>query len=117
MQNITSLPPPDTPWILSKNVLNEAGLNGELHLLAPGPEQNGGHPSPGALVVFVIAGSVTVTSGLKNFILQPETTLHPPPGSTIELRNRETPPAKVLVVTLPPPPRPRSVGELVTLRG
>lgn len=116
MQN-TALPPPDTPWILSKNVLNEAGLNAELHLLAPGAEQNGAQPSAGTLVLFVIAGSVTVTSGLKNFILQPETTLHLPPGSMIELRNREAVPAKVLVITLPPPPRVRGPSELVTLRG
>lgn len=117
MQKITALPPPDTPWILSKNVLNEAGLNGELHLLAPGAGYLGAQPSPGALIVFAIAGSVTVTRGLKNFILQAETTLHLPPGAGFELRNRDTIPAKVLVIALPEPQRVRGPNELVMLRG
>jgi Uncharacterized protein, possibly involved in glyoxylate utilization len=115
MQDKVTVPPPDTPWVLSKNVLNEAGLSGNLHLLAPGAEMNVDGASPGPLVMFVVAGPVTVSCGAKNFILQTENTLHLPPGSKYGLRNRETSPVKVLVLTLPAPRPPRPADNLAAL--
>lgn len=95
------------PWALSKTILDEAGLNAALHLLAPGAEKTLDAPAPGARVLFVAAGSVIVTSGLRNHILAAEDALRLPPGAALALRNREDYPAKVLVLALPPPPPAR----------
>lgn len=114
----SSLPhlPDPTPWTLSKNVLDEAGLTGELHLLAPGARHACERPASGDRLVFVAAGSVTIESGRKNYILQPDTTLRLPAGAACAVRNHESTPAKVLVVELPPP-RPARGESLVMLRG
>lgn len=117
MKNITSLPPPDTPWIISKPVLNEAGLSGELKLLAPGATHASEFAAPGETLLFVVAGSITVAVEINNCILQPETTLRIAPGRRYELRNPTDFPAKVLVLTLPPPPPVPAANRLVTLRG
>ena len=118
MQNIETIPSPAAPWAISKNILNEAAasLCGDLHLLAPGAEKAVDLPSPGALVLFVVDGPVTVSSGLRNFILQAESALHLPPGSKYVLRNRDASLAKVLVLSLPPPRPTRGLDELVMLR-
>ena len=116
MQSIDSLPPPDTPWVLSKNVLDEAGLLGELHLLGPGAEKLHDAPAHGARLLFVASGPITVTSGRTNHILQTEDTLHLPAGAGIALRNSGPRPAKVLVINLPPPPPARGAAvELAAL--
>lgn len=117
MKNTTSLPPPDTPWIISKPVLNEAGLNGDLKLLAPGASHVPEQTSPGETLLFVAAGSITAAIDINNFVLQPETTLRIPPGRRYELRNPTEFPAKVLVLTLPPPRIVSPSNGLVTLRG
>lgn len=117
MKNSTSLPPPDTPWIISKPVLNEAGLGGDLKLLAPGASHAPDVPSPGETLLFVAAGSVTAAIEINNYVLQPETTLRIPPGRRYELRNPTDYPAKVLVLTLPPPRVVPASNGLVTLRG
>ncbi len=117
MKNTNSLPPPDTPWIISKPVLNEAGLNGDLKLLAPGASYAPETPAPGETLLFVAAGSITAAIDINNFVLQPETTLRIPPGRRYEVRNPTEFPAKVLVLTLPPPRVVSSSNGLVTLRG
>lgn len=117
MKTTTSLPPPDTPWIISKSVLNEAGLNGDLKLLAPGASHVPEQPSPGETLLFVAAGSITAAIDINNFVLQPETTLRIPPGRRYELRNPTEFPSKVLVLTLPPPRVAPASNGLVTLRG
>ncbi|HSI10239.1 MAG: cupin domain-containing protein [Rariglobus sp.] len=117
MKNTTSLPPPDTPWIISKPVLNEAGLNGDLKLLSPGASHVPEQTSPGETLLFVAAGSITAAIDINNFVLQPETTLRIPPGRRYELRNPTEFPAKVLVLTLPPPRIVSPSNGLVTLRG
>lgn len=115
MQSIDSLPPPDTPWVLSKNVLDEAGLLGDLHLLGPGAEKLHDAPAPGARLLFVASGPVTVVNGRTNHILQAEETLRLPAGAGFALRNSGPRPAKVLVIDLPPPPPARSPVELAAL--
>lgn len=118
MQNTTLPSTPDTPWALSKNVLNEAGLLGDIHLLSPGAEKSVAQASSGALVFFVITGPVTIASGAKNYILQSEDTLHLPEGSKYVVRNVDATPAKVLVLALPQPPRPvRLVFDPLAIRG
>jgi len=109
--------PPDTPWILSKVVLNDAGLNGDLHLLGPGAERAATSAAPGATVLFVVAGPVTVSVGAKNFILQSEETLQLPPGAQPSLVNPNATPAKVLVLTLPPPAPRRIPAGFAALDG
>ena len=76
----SATPPPDTPWILSKSVLDEADFTGALHLLAPGAECLPAHPAPGETVLFVVAGSVTACIERGNHILDPEATLRIPAG-------------------------------------
>jgi mannose-6-phosphate isomerase-like protein (cupin superfamily) len=117
MKNVTSLPPPDTPWIISKPVLNEAGLRGELKLLAPGASFTPEHPSPGETLLFISAGSITAAIDKNNCVLQPETTLRIPAGLRFEVRNPTESLAKVLVLTLPPPRVAPASGGLVSLRG
>ncbi|HEY9250468.1 MAG TPA: cupin domain-containing protein [Rariglobus sp.] len=102
MKTIPSLPPPDTPWLLSKPVLDEAGFVGELHLLAPGATRGTDRPAPGDTLLFVVSGSVTAGIGRSNYILDAETTLRIPAGRDHELRNPTGTLAKVLVITLPP---------------
>lgn len=102
MKTTASLPPPDTPWLLSKPVLKEAGLNGELHFLAPGAEYAPEHAPSGETLLFVIAGSVTACIEPSHFVLQAETALRVATGRTCHVRNPTGAPAKVLVVTLPP---------------
>jgi mannose-6-phosphate isomerase-like protein (cupin superfamily) len=117
MKNSTSLPPPDTPWIISKLVLNEAGLNGDLKLLAPGASYSPEIPAEGETLIFVVAGSITAAIDKNNFVLQPETTLRIPAARRYEVRNPTEAPAKVLVLTLPPPRVVPASNRLVTLRG
>jgi glyoxylate utilization-related uncharacterized protein len=116
MNTTASLPPPDTPWILSKPVLDEAGFTGALHLLAPGAEHVPDHAAPGETILFVVAGSVTACIERANHVLQPETTLRVAAGRLCTLRNPTAAPAKVLVLTAPPQPA-RNPSHLVTLRG
>ena len=114
----TSLPTPETaPWILSKKVLDEAGLLGELHLLAPGAEHAHPSPAPGGRLIFVVAGSATVQSGRTNHVLQAEASLHLAPDTTCTVRNLDAAPAKVLVVDLPPPRVVRDPVLTTLLRG
>lgn len=118
MKNSTSLPPPDTPWIISKTVLKETGLAGDLKLLAPGAVHAPDRPAAGDILLFVVAGSVTVAVEINNCVLQPETMLRIPAGRTYELRNPAEAAAKVLVLALPPPPHPASLlPSPVVLRG
>jgi glyoxylate utilization-related uncharacterized protein len=117
MKNSSSLPPPDTPWIMSKSVLNESGLSGDLKLLAPGASYVPERPAPGETILFVGAGSITAAIEINNYVMQPETTLRIPPGRRYELRNPTDAPAKVLILTLPPSRPAPSLNELITLRG
>lgn len=116
MNTLLSLPPPDTPWVLSKPVLDEAGFTAALHLLAPGAEHVPDHPAPGDTVLFVVAGSVTACIGRSHHILQPETTLRVSANHLCTLRNPTSTPTKVLALHAPPVPA-RNPSALVTLRG
>ena len=117
MNDLSTLPPPDTPWILAKPVLDEAGLAGELLLLSPGAERIPDEPAPGDTLLFIIAGSVTARTGLAHHILPPETTLLIPAGRSWALRNAGSAPARLLVIALPPPRLAERPPELITLRG
>ncbi|MCU0791431.1 MAG: hypothetical protein MUE42_00950 [Opitutaceae bacterium] len=105
------------PWSLSKHILDQDGLSGALHLLAPGAEQLCPGPAPGGRLVFVVAGSVTVQSGRTHYILQPEETVLLAAGSVCTVRNHETGLAKVLVVDLAPPRVMRDPALTTLLRG
>lgn len=102
MNTSTTLPPPDTPWILSKPILDEAGYTGTLHLLAPGAEYCPEIPHPGDTLLFVVAGSVTARIGRAHHILQPEQTLRVPADRSCALHNPTATPSKVLVLGTPP---------------
>lgn len=101
----TTVPP---PWLMSKNVLAEGGVDGVLHWFGPGAEHTESDPDAArARVVFVTGGSLIVALGITHHIVAAERTLHLPPGRPAVFRNPAEGPAKALVLTLPeqrPPP-------------
>lgn len=102
-------------WLLSRNVLSEAGLEGTVTLLGPGVETPPpDRPSPHPVVLFISEGNVTVTVGPSNHILRQDSALHLPAGKTHTVRNHTEAPAKVLTLAVPAPRRDAST--LVTLR-
>ncbi len=117
MNDLSTLPPPDTPWILAKSVLDEAGLSGELLLLAPGAERIPEMPAPGDTLLFVVAGSVTARVGLAHHIRPAESALLIPAGRPWALSNPGAAPAKLLAITLPPPRVVEPPPALITLAG
>ena len=117
MNDLSLLPPPDTPWILTKSVLDEAGLTGELLLLAPGAERIPEQPAAGDTLLLVIAGSVTARTGLAHHILPAETALLVPAGRPWALSNPGAAPAKLFALAIPPPRIAERPPELVTLVG
>lgn len=92
----------EQPWLLSKPVIDHAGLSGSLLLLAPGSERTC-DPSRGEQVWFVASGAVTATVGDVNTVLLQDEAFHIPPGRSAALRNHGGEPARVLVLELPAP--------------
>lgn len=92
---------PDQPWLLSKPVIDQAGLQGSLILLAPGCERSS-EPAGREQVWFVASGAVTACVDEVNTVLLQDEALHLEPGKRALLRNHGTEPARVLVLELPP---------------
>lgn len=92
------------PWLLSRDILTDAGLLGSLSLLGPRVEAPQRDTSDSTQVVlFVSQGSVTVTVGLANFILREEETLRIAPSKSYTVRNHTDAPAKVFALSAPIP--------------
>lgn len=92
--------PSTNSWLITRNVLSEAGIEGVLTLVGPG-EESKEQPALQSVVVYVSEGSVTVAVGLGNFILRKDEVLHIAAGKTWRVRNPNTWPAKILAITLP----------------
>jgi len=92
----------EQPWLLTKPVIDHAGLHGSLLLLAPGSDRTC-DPARGEQVWFVASGSVTATVGEVNTVLLQDEALHVPAGRSAALRNHGGEPARVLILELPAP--------------
>lgn len=108
--NTTSPMPPDTPavslapapWIVAQTVVAEAGLDGQTLLLGSRAER-AFEPGARQRLLYVVAGSVTATQAPTHYMLAADATLVIPAKHTLTVRNHTDSPAKLLLLTLPPP--------------
>lgn len=95
---------PSAPWLLSRNVLSEAGIVGSLSLVGPGVELPPKEHTKGKhVVLFVADGNVTVNVGPTHFILLKDEALRVAPGKGYGVRNHTDSAAKVFILETPVP--------------
>jgi Cupin domain. len=112
MNTLETVPIEPTTWCMSKNILTEGELSGALTLLGPGSSTEE-QTSALARVVFVAHGNVTAAIGTANFILKADQALHVAPDRPLVVRNHGESPAKVFILSVPAPSRPK--GNIVYL--
>lgn len=89
-------------WLLSRKILSESGIEGNVTLIGPGVETPPADvPQPQPVILFVSEGAVTASVGLSNTILGKDQALHIAEGKTYTLRNHTDAPAKVFTLAVP----------------